>query len=82
MIHATIYMPLGYSECCQHLRVASDGIANDTHWRLMGYYDYIATDPDGGRIYHNPKSNSFISRMYYNDWMNKWFVSLKRIIIV
>ena len=63
---------LGVSQCCDHLSISSNGEANDMHWYTMGDYHYFGDDPDGARIYHNPKHNGFITR---NHRLNTWTVS-------
>ena len=63
------FILLGLSICCQQLTISSDLLKNSD---TMGDYHYYGNDPDGARIYHNPKSNSFISR---DRIFKAWFVS-------
>ena len=67
-----LFILLGLSVCCQQLTISSDGMANEKQWYTMGDYHYYGNDPDGARIYHNPKGNMFITRSHIS---NNWVVS-------
>ena len=58
--------------CCQQLTISSEGMANEKQRSSMGDYHYYGNDPDGARIYHNPKRNKFITKDHV---MNIWIVS-------
>ena len=63
------FILLGLSVCCQQLTISSALLKN---WDSMGDYHYYGNDPDGARIYHNPKGNKFITM----DHISKnWLVS-------
>ena len=60
---------LGVSKCCQDIRISSNGIANEVQLSSIGDYHLYGNDPDGARIYHNPKYNRFITRnRVLGDW--------------
>ena len=58
---------LGHSDCCQHITVSSELLKDVSS--IMGDYEFYGNDPDGARVYHNPKSNMFITRDHaINIW--------------
>ena len=56
------YIILGISQCCQHIRISSDGLANWYNPLEMGDYDFYGTDPDGAVVYYNDQNHVFLTR--------------------